>query len=77
MPTFTFFTKKSGNGSEGVGLVGSLHGSSRRTYSNKRTPSWTDRVLYRKGMAELIEVKAVHNITASDHVPLIVTLMVR
>lgn len=77
MPTFTFSTKKNESGSEGAVVVESLHGSPGRAYSNKRTPSWTDRVLYRKGMAELVEVKALYNITASDHVPLIVTLVMR
>lgn len=65
-PTFTFLV------GEGEHCISSSSQSTRK-YSEKRTPSWPDRILISKVLTEKYAIEscgAYHGITSSDHVPI-------
>jgi hypothetical protein len=68
-PTFTFPVVPTAIGGEGETPLP-------RPYAVKRTPSWTDRVMWRVEGAELLRVEALEGITISDHVPLVAMLVI-
>ena len=74
MPTFSFQTES--DASEIIAGGGNVCRASRRPFSDKRTPSWPDRILMSRGLVEngentssVVAVGSCPSITLSDHCP--------
>ena len=74
MPTFSFQTES--DASEIIAGGGNVCKASRRPYSDKRTPSWPDRILISRELIEnnenvssIVAVGSCPSITLSDHCP--------
>ena len=74
MPTFSFQTES--DASEIIAGGGNVCKASRRPYSDKRTPSWPDRILMSRELVEngentssVVAVGSCPSITLSDHCP--------